>query len=63
MDSKERRCRCVLCKWDGLVTDIREHKKLSGKPFPVCPACGEHREKVVDGTLRYNRSVLTVYYK
>lgn len=57
------RYRCNNCKWDGPRTDIQEHKKVSGKPFPVCPQCGEYKEKVVDGDLKYNRSILTGYYK
>ncbi len=57
----EYRHRCRKCKWDGLDSDIKEHKLLSGKPFPVCPSCKQHREQVICGHLRYNRSVLTGY--
>ena len=61
----ELRYWCKFCGWNGLQTDIKEHKKLSGKPFPVCPGCGKHKQKVTDPRLSftYNRSILTGYAK
>lgn len=59
----QHRYRCKACKWDGPQMDIKEHKKLCGKPFPVCPNCGQYKEKVIDPKLSftYNRSTLSSY--
>jgi hypothetical protein len=58
----EHRYRCNKCKWDGLATHIIAFKKMSGgKKFPICPKCFEHKIEVVDGTLKYNKSVLVGY--
>jgi len=61
----QHRYRCQLCKWDGPETDIKEYKKLCGKPFPVCPGCGKYKEKIElsFNSLSYNRSTLTGYAK